>query len=1086
MAAHRIALALALTLLVPSAAAAGMPGLSAPGAPQTTPPPGGLLPPDLPPGGPEILCALRDEALDRTSDLFQKLGLNDLFKNYYCDGGCYMCCHIPGNDACHTSFDYDDEGNAPINCSPAVYGPGTTIVGEALVYGDSLGLGICIGGVQQACHHFPICSGAGAGSAPPQLMGASAGSASPPPELMGAGAGSGSPAPAAFASGESSSSSPPPHPDMTLPGAYGSRAKAFAKMMLQRFTAQTRERPAHLPHRDYVDFATARGAVSWRSAMANIEPYSGDYDVFRVEGALGELLPDESQRRGILYHANLGLLGAVPNVLERLSHVESRFWSAQELADYLGGIDAEEELRRTMGPIALEALKSVPIQDWRLLAVAAPGETSLPYRMYEGFELGQAPLVSAAQDCGSADALHLAVQIDDPQQAANPDTLYPVVVSWGDGSFSEHEYDSRHASNVFSHAYAEPGTYLAYVTASNGSGLRGIAGLVVEALASGGPAPAPSIARVELDRMLAFAPALSIAGELSFELEGLHPDGRSTAIGWSEQVALPNAGSMPMGLVVGHHDTLTPLDAVVLRPKHSGGYRYDSVYFELPSLTLGFWDPELGAITTRTIPVTQDTLQVWYAGATQPVPGALLERNANGDLVFPVERGNQALPPGFCGGAECRLVERIEIPLTPELLAQRPASGPGVPADLDPGDLARWLEDVPNTFVAAPQTGPSAIAGTCAASLAIDVVPADEPVGSRVASLLLSGPAPFVSGEEPVDLRALAILTDGTQLDVTDRVTWSSSDPTVLRISNGPDKGRLTAGLIPGTSTLSAALGELSAGTAGTNGSADRGYPIYRVQIERIHGAIGRAGISSLELIADDRVLENGMSALDSGEIGPFAARVSSSPGSSALYAFDASLGTGWMSATGTFSTQAPYAAAAEPVWLQAEFDHAVPVQGIRLHRQPGILSVSFVPQFPKQIAVQGSYDGVVFHDLIIHVVENWDHQPLEIRWEGPDLDADHDGLPDSSDNCPAWSNPVQSDADANGIGDDCECGDQDGNGAVDVLDLVAIHRAIFVPALATTLCDANGDGSCDVQDLVSVNQRIFGGRAHCARNPAP
>lgn len=1040
------------------------------GAPQTTSSPGGLLPPDLPPGGPEILCALRDEGLDRTSDLFQKLGLNDLFKNYYCDGGCYMCCYVPSQGGCHTSFDYDEDGNPPINCS-GIYGPGTTIVGEALVYGDSLGLGICIGGVQQSCSHFPICSGAGA--------------TSPPSALSGMSDGPGAPSGASSGPAEPSSSSPPPHPDMTLPGAYGSRAKAFAKMMLQRFTEQTRGRPAHLPHRDYVDFATARGAVNWRSAMANIEPYSGSYDVFRVEGALGELLPEESYRRGILYHANLGLLGAVPNVLDRLARAEERFWSADELADYLGGIDPEAELRRTMGPIALEALKAAPIQDWRLLAPAAPGETPLAYRMYEGFELGQAPVVSAAQDCGAGDEVHLAIQIDDPQEASNPDTLYPVVISWGDGSFSEHAYDSSHASNVFSHAYAAPGTYLAYVTASNGSGLRGVAGLVVEALAGSGSPPAPSIARIELDGMLAFGPALIDAGQLSFELEALHPDGRTALIGWSEEVTLPSAGSIPMGLVVGHHDTLAPLDAIVLRPERSGGYRYDSVYFELPSLTLGFWDPELGAISTRTLPVTQDMLQVWYAGAAQPVPGELLERNINGDLMFPVERGNTALPAGFCGGTACKLVERIEIPLTPELLAQRPDSGSGVPADLEPGSLARWLEDVPNTFVAAPESGPTAIAGACSASLAIDVVPADDPLGSRVSSLVIAGPAPFVSGDTPVDLQALATLTDGTQLDVTDRVTWSSSDPTVLTVSNGLDKGRLAAGLVPGTSTISAALGELVASTAGTNGSPDQGFRIYRVRFERIHGSIGRAGISSAELIVDGRVLANAMTGLAAGAIGPFAPSVSSSPGSTATYAFDASFGTGWTSANGTFSTTAPYEVGAEPVWLQVEFDRAIPVQGIRLHRQPGILSVSFAPQFPKQILVQGSHDGIVFQDLISHGIENWDYQPVEIKWEGPDFDADVDGVPDASDNCPAWANPSQADADANGIGNDCECGDQDGSGKVDVLDLIAINLAIYDPSRATPLCDANGDGRCDVQDLVAAKLRIFGQPAHCARNPA-
>jgi hypothetical protein len=103
-----------------------------------------------------------------------------------------------------------------------------------------------------------------------------------------------------------------------------------------------------------------------------------------------------------------------------------------------------------------------------------------------------------------------------------------------------------------------------------------------------------------------------------------------------------------------------------------------------------------------------------------------------------------------------------------------------------------------------------------------------------------------------------------------------------------------------------------------------------------------------------------------------------------------------------------------------------------------------------------------------------------------PQLDGDADGIADASDNCPVWPNPSQSDVDANGTGDDCECGDPNGDGIVDVGDMVAINRAIFGSEPASALCDANGDGLCDVGDMVAVNRRIFGGPAYCARNPAP
>ena len=38
-----------------------------------------------------------------------------------------------------------------------------------------------------------------------------------------------------------------------------------------------------------------------------------------------------------------------------------------------------------------------------------------------------------------------------------------------------------------------------------------------------------------------------------------------------------------------------------------------------------------------------------------------------------------------------------------------------------------------------------------------------------------------------------------------------------------------------------------------------------------------------------------------------------------------------------------------------------------------------------------------------------------------PVTDTDHDGVPDKADNCPAVSNPTQSDADGDGLGDACD-----------------------------------------------------------------
>jgi hypothetical protein len=100
--------------------------------------------------------------------------------------------------------------------------------------------------------------------------------------------------------------------------------------------------------------------------------------------------------------------------------------------------------------------------------------------------------------------------------------------------------------------------------------------------------------------------------------------------------------------------------------------------------------------------------------------------------------------------------------------------------------------------------------------------------------------------------------------------------------------------------------------------------------------------------------------------------------------------------------------------------------------------------------------------------------------------DGDADGVGNASDNCPVFANPSQADADGNGRGDACECGDQNGDGHVNVLDLVAINLAIFDPARVTPLCDANGDDLCNVADSMAANVEIFspGQTSTCARQP--
>jgi len=149
-----------------------------------------------------------------------------------------------------------------------------------------------------------------------------------------------------------------------------------------------------------------------------------------------------------------------------------------------------------------------------------------------------------------------------------------------------------------------------------------------------------------------------------------------------------------------------------------------------------------------------------------------------------------------------------------------------------------------------------------------------------------------------------------------------------------------------------------------------------------------------------------------------------------------------------------------------------------------------------------GVVDGVAFDDEDVLAFDPdtgdfelvYDGSAQFAAWTPVDLDAfsnpdsDGDGFFDAADTCPYHAQRALRDTDRNGRGDECECGDQNGDGTVDVKDIVQIRNAIFTPALATALCDANGDGVCNVRDIVAVNYEIFsvGSTSTCSRYPVP
>ena len=95
--------------------------------------------------------------------------------------------------------------------------------------------------------------------------------------------------------------------------------------------------------------------------------------------------------------------------------------------------------------------------------------------------------------------------------------------------------------------------------------------------------------------------------------------------------------------------------------------------------------------------------------------------------------------------------------------------------------------------------------------------------------------------------------------------------------------------------------------------------------------------------------------------------------------------------------------------------------------------------------------------------------------------DSDGDGVSDVADNCPVLANPEQADANTNGIGDLCECGDMTGDRVINADDVLSARFALLGDRTFSgeelARCDTDGSGGCDLRDAVAI-ARSAGRRA--------
>ncbi|MCP4290637.1 MAG: hypothetical protein GY780_02215, partial [bacterium] len=99
---------------------------------------------------------------------------------------------------------------------------------------------------------------------------------------------------------------------------------------------------------------------------------------------------------------------------------------------------------------------------------------------------------------------------------------------------------------------------------------------------------------------------------------------------------------------------------------------------------------------------------------------------------------------------------------------------------------------------------------------------------------------------------------------------------------------------------------------------------------------------------------------------------------------------------------------------------------------------------------------------------------------ENPEQTTDHFGLGFHMPSYPfGYPNAGQEDISGNGIGDHCDCGDLNADGALTNSDAIVAQQlalgALLSPLFDIDRCDVTGDGVCTNTDAIVIQQSALG-----------
>ncbi len=657
-----------------------------------------------------------------TTFLIDELQIFGAFRTRSCGGNCFWCCLTP--TGCHSSF-----GPSPvINCN-ARYGLGTHTLGYTLFTSNPTGTDACLA-IPQTCDLYSQCAIAGSRGYPGGLPGAPSqtfatlsfgGYYTPEPSST-----TTTPDVLRPQDGGLDPGWMPPRgvrelqprantPREVLDAIADRKVRMFVESVARTTPEVLDSIPPDQALDELSDLFSMRGCVGHRTLLAHGEPFDGTHGAFGVNLMNPRARERVSTRRALHFLATMRVLGSIPNLRNRLIHVESRVWTASERAEYLragGVVDADRTLRETMSGLALRILQRVDgVQDYRLLAVPLPDEGPRE-RRYNGCRLGTAPQVTVtARDEGNDVVLDVTATETDAVDARI--RTLPLAIEWGDDTTSRGTLPTATLRGSFRHTYRRAGRYAAVVSVAGQSGLHGLSGLVFEA-AHGDPA-APRVIgfeRVTFPNLQVFATGGgnrapgSVTASLTL-VQGTHTrriaraptraiEVRQTmTVNGVETVTRP--GFTSLGDLVGYNTGRTPAHHLDLRVGLREASTWDgrSIELRLRDLRFDLFSAQRGVGVVHGVTLTPSMLRVYYG--TPPM-------QATAPLMMEPD-GTLRIPLVMTGSSNARMpfLDHIEIDLDP-LLASADLGTTSL-SDTPVGVRRRWSEVRPGVLTASAVEG---------------------------------------------------------------------------------------------------------------------------------------------------------------------------------------------------------------------------------------------------------------------------------------------------------------------------------------------------------------------------------------------